>query len=188
MPHTAIAISGKQQIQTLGTPVHIVEPYVPSGPQSVTLDDASSFAPGDSIRITRYTTPQWLHFMGMDRMVRGGKQESWVGNLIFTVRMVTGREGNALTLDVPLTDSYDRTFLPPEEAEVAKIAISGRIEQDGIESLHILALARQVAFDDPLFRAIDLRGLRDAWLRDILVDDATEGIEAASDTSRITIE
>ena len=187
-PHTAIAISGKQEIQTLGTPAHIAEPYVPSGSQSVTLDDASSFAPGDNIRITRYTTPQWLHFMGMDRMVRDGKQESWVGNFISTVRTVTGREGNKLTLDVPLTDSYDRTFLPPEGAEVAKIAISGRIEQDGIESLHILAPARQVAFDDPLFRAIDLRGLRDAWLRDIMVDDTTEGIDTASDTSRITIE
>ena len=96
------------------------------------------FLPGSSIRITRYTTPQWLHFMGMDRMVRDGKQETWVGNSISTLRTVTGRQGNVLTLDVPLTDSYDRAFLPAEGAEVAKIAISGGIEQDAVESLHIL--------------------------------------------------
>ena len=187
-PHAAIAIGGKQQVRVLGTPVHIAEAYVPSGTQSITLDDASSFAVGDSIRITRYTTPKWLHFMGMDGMVRDGKPEVWVGNSISTLRTVTAREGNKITLDVPLIDSYDREFLPPEGAEVAKVVVSGVIEQDGVEALHLLAPARQVAFTDPLFRAINLSGVRDGWIRDVLADDTTEGIDAASDTSRITIE
>ncbi len=187
-PHGAIAVSGQQKVEAIGTPTHIVEPYVPSGSQSITLDDASSFAPGDRIRITRITTPQWLHYMGMDRMVRDGKAETWVGNSISTLRAVAGRRGNELTLDVPLTDSYDRTYLPPEGAEVTKVALSGGIEEDGIESLHILAPAREVAFDDPLFRAINLSGLRDGWIRDIYVDDTTEGIDAGSDATRITIE
>jgi hypothetical protein len=187
-PHVAIAISGKQQIQVVGTPTHIADTYVPSGAQSITLDDASAFAAGDSIRITRNTTPQWLHFMGMDSMVRDGQPETWVGPRISTVRTVTARQGNVVMLDVPLTDSYDRTYLPPEGAEVAKVTITGTIEQDAVESLHILAPPRQVAFDDPLFRAINLSGLRDGWIRDVLIDDATEGIDAAGDTSRITIE
>jgi hypothetical protein len=187
-PHTAIAITGAQQIQVLGHPAHIVEPYVPSGSQSITIDDASSFSPGDSIRITRYTTPQWLHFMGMDKMERDGKAEVWVGHSISTLRTITGVQGNVLTLDVPLTDSYDRTYLPPEGAEVTKVAISGRIEQNAIEELHIVAPARHVGLSDPLFRAINLSGLRDAWIRDVLVDDTTEGIDAAADTSRITVE
>jgi hypothetical protein len=187
-PHVAIAITGNRQVKVLGAPAHIVQPYVPSGAQSITLDDASSFAPGDSIRITRFTTPQWLHFMGMDAMVRDGQRETWVGNSIVTFRTVTGRQGNVVTLDVPLTDSYDRAFLPPEGAEVAKVEVSGVIEQDAVESLHILAPARHVAFSDPLFRAINLSGLRDGWVRDLLIDDTTEGIDAAPDTARITIE
>ena len=187
-PHVAIAIAGKQQVQVLGTTAHIAQAYVASGARSITLDDASSFSPGDSIRITRYTTPTWLHFMGMDGMVRDGKQETWVGNSISTLRIVTSRDGNLLTLDVPLTDSYDRAFLPPEGAEVAKISINGGIEQDAVESLHILAPPRQVGFTDPLFRAINLSGVRDAWIRTVLVDDTTEGIDAATDTSRITIQ
>ena len=125
-PHVAVAISGKLQVQAVGAPAHISEPYVPSGAQSITLDDASLFAPGDSIRITRYTTEKWLHFMGMDKMVRDGKAEHWVGDHISTVRTVVARRGNVLDLDVPLTDSYDREFLPPEGAEVAKVEISGR--------------------------------------------------------------
>ena len=187
-PHVAIAIAGKQEVKVVGTVAHISDAYVPSGSQSITLDDGSAFAAGDSIRITRYTTSQWLHFMGMDRMERDGKDETWVGSHISTLRTVTGRKGNVLTLDVPLTDSYDRVYLPPEGAEVAKVTISGTIEQDGLESLHIAAPPREVAFSDPLFRAINLSGLRDGWIRDLLVDDTTEGIDAAADTSRITIE
>jgi hypothetical protein len=186
-PHLAIAIAGAKYIQNLGIIAHISQPYVPSGSRSITFDNASEFNPGDTIRITRHTTPQWLHFMGMDKLFRDGKPETWVGDSISTIRTITGRQGNVVTLDVPLTDSYDRSFLPPEGAEAGKIVITGRIEQDAVESLHIVAPARGVAMGDPLFRAITLSGLRDGWIRDILIDDTTEGIDAAPDTSRITI-
>jgi hypothetical protein len=51
-----------------------------------------------------------------------------------------------------------------------------------------VAPARQVALDDPLFHAINLRGFRDGWVRDVLIDDTTEEIDAAPDTSRTTIQ
>ena len=187
-PHVAIIIAGHRDMQFVGAKAHIVDQYVPSGAQTITLDDASAFAPGDSIHINRETTPQWLHFMGMDKMVRDGKAETWVGERIVTIRAVTARKGNVLTLDVPLTDSYDRAYLVPEGAEVSKVEISGVIEQDGVESLHIVAPARSVAFNDPLFHAINISALRDGWIRNMLIDETTEGIHAASDTSRITIE
>jgi hypothetical protein len=120
--------------------------------------------------------------------VRDGEPEVWVGNAIHTMRRVTARNGNVLTLDVPLTDSYDRAFLPPEGAEVQKVDVSGGTEQDGVESLHIVAPPRSVAFSDPLFRLINLHGLRDGWVRNLMVDDTTEGIDAAEDTARITLE
>jgi hypothetical protein len=187
-PHVAIAISGDDKIQNLGAVAHITEPYVPSGAQSITLDNASSVAVGDTIRITRYTTPEWLHFMGMDRIVRDGQAETWVGDSISTFRRVTARQGNELRLDVPLTDSYDRKFLPTDGAEVTQVGITGGIEQDGIESLHIVAPERRVAFSDPLFRAVHLRGVRDAWIRDVLVEDTTEGIDVGGNTARMTFE
>ena len=186
-PHVAISVTGSEQVQVVGHPVHIVDPYVPSGSQAVTVDDASAFAPGDTIRITRYTTPKWLHFMGMDKMVRDGQAETWVGDKISTYRIVTARDGNLLHLDVPLTDSYDREYLPPEGAEVVKVTITGRIEQVGIESLYIVAPARQVAFTDPLFRLMTFDDIRDAWVNNILADDTTEGIDAGENTSRLTI-
>ena len=187
-PHAAIAIDGKEQAKKLGAAAHIAQAYVPSGAQAISLDDASAFAAGDTIHITRSTTPQWLQFMGMDRMVRDGKPERWVGNRIVTTRRVAARQGNLLTLDVPVTDSYDRAFLPPAGAEVAKVEVNGGIEQVGVESLRIAAPARTIPLSDPLFRAMTVHGLRDGWVRDLAIDETTEGIDLAEDTSRITVE
>jgi hypothetical protein len=187
-PHVAIVVGGKEEVQVVGSPAHVTEAYVPSGAQSITVDDASAFGAGDTIRITRNTAPQWLQFMGMDRMVRDGQNETWVGSHIATYRVVTGRQGNELRLDVPLTDSYDRKYMPPEGAEVAKVTINGRIENVGIEGLHILAPPRSVAFTDPLFRAINMSGVRNAWVRDLLDDDTTEGIDAAPDAVAMTFQ
>jgi hypothetical protein len=187
-PHVAISIDGNEEVKVIGKPAHIVEPYVPSGAQAITVDDGSAFAAGDGIRITRETTPEWLHLMGMDKMVRDGKAETWVGPRIATLRRVAARKGNVLTLDVPLTDSYDREYLQPEGAEVAKVEITGTIEQDAVESMHIVAPARTVSLDDPLFDAMTLTDLRDGWVRDLLVDDTTNGIDINQYSARITIE
>ncbi len=187
-PHVAIEIKGHLQIRPIGRPAHIVQSYVPAGARTITLDSVSSFVSGDNIRITRMTTPAWLHFMGMDAMTRNGKDEVWVGKSISTIRTVVSIRDNVLTLDVPLTDSYDRAYLPPEGAEVVAISVTGTIEQDAVESLHIVAPAREVAYSDPLFRAINLYDVRDAWVRDIAVDETTEGIDVGSGSSRITIQ
>jgi hypothetical protein len=56
-PHVAVAIAGKQETQVDGRVVRVVDAYVPSGAQSLTVDDASGIGPGDAIRIKRYTTP-----------------------------------------------------------------------------------------------------------------------------------
>jgi hypothetical protein len=187
-PHMGIAIVGDQHAKVVGTPVHIAQAYVPSGSRTITVDGASGLAVGDTIRITRYTTPQWLHFMGMDRLERDGKDEKWVGPRIETVRAIAAKQGNTLTLDVPLTDSYDRTYLPPEGAEVAKIERTGGIQEDGVESLHMVAPPREVGFSDPLFRAMTLKDVRDAWVRNVVIDDVTEGVEVTDTSTRITIE
>lgn len=187
-PHIAVAITGDLHDKGMGSVAHIMDAYVPSGAQTITLDDASRFAAGDTIRIMRYTTPEWLHFMGMDRMERDGKDEKWVGPRIATVRRVAARQGNVLTLDVPLTDSYDRKYLPPEGAEVLKVEQQGMIERDGLESLHMAAPPRSPDFHGELFQAAQLKDVRDAWVRDLTVDDTTEGVEVGANTQRVTVE
>ena len=187
-PHLAIGISGDLTEQISGSPTYIAESYVPAGASSITVDDASSLHPGDRIRITREVTPAWLKFMGMDDLSRNGKHETWVGPSLTAERTVVRIHGNTLDLDVPLTDSYDRKFLPPKGAEVQHIIASGEIEQSGVEWLSIVAPARHVELRGPLFGAISMRDLKDGWVRGVKVADTTGGISTGKGTRRITVE
>jgi hypothetical protein len=187
-PHIAVTIAGSEKIEVRGPTVHIAQEYVPSGTKSITLDDASSIHAGDTIRIRRMTTPQWLRFMGMDNLRRDGKPEVWIGDSITTYRIVEAMDGNQLILEVPLTDSYDRKYLPLEGAEVTKVEVRGDITQVGVEWLHITAPPRDVGFDQPLYQTMAMSGVRDAWVRELIVDDVTEGIDARADVARVTFE
>ena len=187
-PHLAISISGDLTEQVSGSPTYIAKSYVPAGASSITVQDASGLHPGDRIRITREVTPTWLKFMGMDDLWRNGKHETWVGPSLTTERTVLLVHGNTLDLDVPLNDSYDRKYLPPPGAEVQRITASGEIEQSGVEQLSIVAPARHVELRGPLFGAINMRDLKDGWVRSVQVADTTGGVSAGKGTRGITIE
>ncbi len=96
-PHVAINIAGNEKVEVRGPTVHIAQDYVPSGARSIVVDDATSIHEGDTIRIRKLTTPQWLRFMGMDNLRRDGKPEVWVGDSFTTYRKVTTVDGNKLT-------------------------------------------------------------------------------------------
>lgn len=187
-PHLAISVAGKETITDKGPASHIAQAYVPAGTRTITLDDASSISAGDMVRIRRVATPEWVHFMGMDGMVRNGKPEVWVGAALVTYRKVLARKGNELTLEVPLTDSYDRKYLPAEGAEVEKVDIQGDIEQVGVEHLRVVAPPREVGLSDKLYRTMSMRAVRDGWVRDLVVEDTTEGIGLGGDVARVTLD
>ena len=81
-PHAAVTIAGKQEIQVLGTAAHIADAYVPSGARSITLDDASAFAPGSSIglhatrRRNGYISWAWTGWTAMARRKPGSAATS----------------------------------------------------------------------------------------------------------------
>jgi hypothetical protein len=103
-PHLAISVSGSGSWQTVGTAASITDAYVPSGALSFTGNDASGFQVGDTVLIERPVTAPWVHFMGMDTLVRNGAPQTWiaVGGSVRTDRVVAAISGNRITLDVPL--------------------------------------------------------------------------------------
>lgn len=187
-PHLAIRISGNRHERDSGNPTYITEAYVPVDASSITVQDASGLHAGDRIRITRPVTAAWLKFMGMGDLWRNGKHETWVGSSLATERTIRSMHGNTLDLDVPLMDSYDRRYLPPQGAEVQRIIASGEIEQSGVGRLRIVAPARHVLMRGPLFGAIGIRDLKDGWVRDLQIVNTTGGISVGKETRRITVE
>ena len=60
--------------------------------------------------------------MNMDTLERNGKPQTWLkaGTIITHDRTIVSIEGNRLTFDVPLSDSFDAAHLNPPGTTVAR--------------------------------------------------------------------
>jgi hypothetical protein len=198
-PHTAIVIGQGNAKVALGrtekadsstvdaTPVLITDVYVPSGSRSFTVADASAFAVGDIININRLVTETWVHFMGMDNMYRDGKKQTWIkaGARGITKRKIVAMEGNKLTLDVPLADSYDTQFLNPPGTVVTKVTPARRVEQVGVENIHIQCPPLEIDYGHAPYAGVRIGG-DDCWLKDVYCEETMNTTVLAG--NRITME
>jgi hypothetical protein len=172
---------------TGGVKTFLADAYVPSGTATFTVADASGFAVGDVIEIRRPVTAAWVHFMSMDNLTRDGKPQTWIrtGTFIPIERRIAALSGNTITLDVPLSDSFDSRYLNPPGTAVVKISSPARLTQVGIEHLHIQSPPQHVNHTQELYTAIRLNG-QDCWLRDINIDETMNSVALGG--RRITVE
>lgn len=185
-PHVCIDVKGKVATSVVGKAVALEGVYVPSGAVSFKLADASGFAVGDVIRIIRPVTGAWVKFMGMDQLVRDGKPQTWVSGEITCERVIIKKEKNTVTVDVPLTDSYDATLLNPPGVSVVKISETGELSQVGIENFRIVCPPQAVTINDGHHRAFTMSGITDGWARKIVVFNTVNSISVTG--RRITVE
>ncbi|MGN6531893.1 MAG: hypothetical protein ACTHK0_09095 [Ginsengibacter sp.] len=185
-PHLCISVRGQVASQTVGTAVYFADKYVPSGSTSFTLSDASAFSIGDTIRIARPVSDAWVHFMGMDLLVRDGKKQTWITGEITCDRIIIKKEKNKITVDVPLTDSYDSKYLNPPGVSVIKISTTGELSQIGIENLRIQSPAQSVTINEGSNRAFSMSGISDGWARNIEVFNTVNSVNITG--KRITVD
>ncbi|WP_051620469.1 hypothetical protein [Paenibacillus sp. UNC451MF] len=165
--------------------VNIADPYVPSGTDTLTVSSASGFKEGDNVLISRTATKDWIHFMGMDTLVRDGKPQTWIapGSKITTDRVIKSISGNQITLDAPLTDSFDSKYIGSPVGTVAKYTFPGRISQVGLEHLKIQAPAVVERY-----RAVYMNAITDSWVRDIVVQDGIDNFTIDKASKQITVD
>jgi hypothetical protein len=166
----------------------LADTYVPSGTRQLPVADAAGFTAGDTILIKHPITPEYLRFMGMDHLVRSGRDEHWIGNSITTERRIAAIRENTLVLDVPLTDDYDPRFGGGAATTVAAVPAPARLHDSGIEALTLTAPSVSIALDEPHFDAIHIGAAEDVWLRDLDVRDTTNFIQVEASARRVTID
>ncbi len=186
-PFTLLAVSGSGAY-TRGTAVPITDSYVPAGASTLTVTDASGFHVGDAILVSRPVTAAWVSFMGMDTLVRNGQPQTWIapGGEILTDRTIAAVHGNRITLDVPLTDSFDSQLLSPPAGSVAPYTFAGRISQVGVEHLRIVAPAHEVT--GTLYQALTLNSVRNGWIRDVTAQDTENSFTLSNTNKQITLD
>lgn len=99
-PHRFLEIRGAGVLRAVGDSAAITDAYIPSGANSFHVDDASAFHAGDAVVVRRPVTEAWVHFMGMDTLVRDGKAQTWIkaGSSIHTDRTIQTISGKLITL------------------------------------------------------------------------------------------
>jgi hypothetical protein len=185
-PHACVEVRGAVSTKKIGDSTVIADSYVPVGTNSFHLKNASGFAVGDTIRITRPITDAWIKFMGMDQLVRSGKKQTWVSGDITTERIISKIEKTKITVDVPLNDSYDSKYTAPSGVSVQKITASGLLSQIGIEDFRIVSPAQSVTISDDHHRAFTMSGLSDGWARNLEIFNTVNSVSVTG--KRITVD
>jgi hypothetical protein len=187
-PHLGIDVTGEFHERVLTGDTTITDAYVPSGAMLVHVADASAIHAGDTLLIVKPVTPSWVKFMHMDRLVRDGKPQTWVGEDLKAYRRVAKVEGNAITLDVPLTDDIDAKYLDGKQAPVSRVEITGTISEVGIEDLSLVAAARSIAYrEDAEFDGIGMDNAVDSWMSNLHFEDTTNSVRLEKGVERVTI-
>lgn len=184
-PHAAVTIKGDVKSKVVGEATTIADKYVPSGSSSFAVANASGLKAGDTIRITRPITDAWVKFMGMDQLVRSGKKQTWISGDITTERVISKIEKNKITVDVPLNDSYDATYISPA-VTVQKLTTTGLLTQIGIENFRILSPEQSVTINEGHHRAFTMSGISDGWARNIEIFNTVNSVSVTG--KRITVD
>jgi hypothetical protein len=128
--------------------------------------------------------------MEMDKLVRDNKPQTWIaaGTIINTDRVIKSIAGSSVTLDVPLSDSFDASYLSPPGASLVKYTFPGRIELVGLESVRVTVPAQDVPITEGQYTLLRMNAVIDGWVRDVAVDDTQNTITLGPTVRRVTLE
>src|SRR5262249_8209625 len=128
--HPFIRLAGTGTWSQSGA-VPITSSYIPSGTNTFSVSSTANFNVGDAVIVERPVTSDWVHFMEMDTLVRNGAPQTWLSTStrFRSDRTIKAISGNQVTLDVPLTDSFDSNFLNPPGGTLSHYTFPGRISQ-----------------------------------------------------------
>jgi hypothetical protein len=185
-PHACVTVKGTVTTKVTGNKTIIADTYVPAGAYFFRLANAAGFKAGDTIRITRPITDEWIQFMGMDHLVRDGKKQTWVSGDIQTERAIVKIDKDVITLDVPLNDSYDAKYTGAAGVSVQQVTSTGVLSQIGIEDFRIVSPAQSVTITEGHHRAFTMSGLVDGWARNLDIFNTVNSVSVTG--KRITVE
>ncbi len=167
---------GKEQ------PLRIVDSYVATGSDTLTLEETHGLKAGDMIIVRKTVNQQWIDDLGMGerlRHIRGGKEglkkKPWKPSSyqFRHFRRIEHVQGKQITLDLMLPQSLD-----PKHGggEVYKVSAAGLSRQSGVESLRLISNYDRKVQDKSkesnflnYRNGISLEHTQNSWVRDVAV-------------------
>jgi hypothetical protein len=190
---TLIQIAGVND-QQLEQPRAIADKFVPVNAMTVHLANSGGLKVGDTVEVRRPSTRAWIDYIGMyqfpGRPNTGDFRFSWKPGQfdLFWDRTVASVQGNAVTLDAPLTTTLDSQYT---SATLAKYQWPGLITQVGIENLRCDSeySAANPLDEEHSWIAIGMENVQDSWVRQVTAAHfAGSAVSLLETAKRITVE
>jgi Family of unknown function (DUF6298) len=167
---TLIRVLGKDDRRTVSQSYAVADRYVPVGADRLRLATTEGLRVGDTVLVEHPSTKGWIAAVGMDRFPSrdAGSWLDWQpGTLdVRWDRVITRLDGDAVTLDAPLTTALDAAY---GGGRLHVYSWPGRIRQVGVENLRC-----ESAFDpaNPLdeqhaWAAVGFENVQDGWVRQV---------------------
>lgn len=160
-----INVNGSGSRSTVsGTTHNFIDSYVPVGATSFHVDSTTNLHVGDAIVVTRPSTANWIHDIGMDLLTNpwtpGSRDLNWD-------RTITAINGNLVTVNIPLTNSFDANY---GGGSLHRYTWSGRISQDGVENLYAYSDSTSAADENHATGSITMSNLINGWINNVTSD------------------
>jgi hypothetical protein len=110
---TLIEATGTRTVSEVrGTRQPITDSYVPWGATMVGVESTSGFRVGNRVMVHRPSTAEWIHAIGMDRMVERAGTVQWEPGRydLCYERTIVAIEENRLRLDAPMVQALDARY------------------------------------------------------------------------------
>ena len=163
-----IEIEGNGSQDLMGSTRQMIDKTVPVGARSFRVDTTSGFSVGDTVRVTRPSTANWISDLGMDMLPPrsdGGTVTQWqAGSFDLRYdRVITRIEGDRIFIDAPLTNSFELQY---GGGQIKRYEWDDRIENIGVENLRAES---DFAFDTDENHAVNFVSIdkaQNVWVRD----------------------
>ena len=197
---TLIRVAGKNDFKAHTKDLWpIQDDYVPVGATSFHLSVTNAFQVGDTIRITRPCTQEWIEQLGATEF-GGGVGGGWKPGSRDVVwdRVVKAIEGNLVTVDAPITTALEKLETrnskletQSESPHVVLYNWPGRITNVGLENLRLESAfdAANPKDENHSWFAVTMENTSDAWVRQVTFQHfAGSAVAVYESCQRVTVE
>ena len=186
---TLIKILGRNDPHT-EKEIKVTDGYVPVNAFTFHVASAQNIKAGDKILIHRPSTQPWLDQLKVNTFGGGLGALAWKPGEreIYWDRKITAVNGDAITVDAPLTTALDSAY---GGGLIAKYEWEGRIAQVGVENIKLQSACDVNNPKDEAHRweAITIENSTDSWVRQVVFEHfAGSAVFVLPTSNRITVE
>lgn len=181
-----------------GSNVTVTDTYVPAGSSTLNVSSTAGFTVGQEVMIKRPTTAAWVTFMKMNptdiqpSAACSSGTCNWISpsaSTFKTDRFITAINGNTITLDSPISDSFDSAYLGVGGVTVQAFTIPNRTVNSGVENFRIITPVPPTNLVPPTasYQMVVAYSALNCWIRNLTSQDALEAIDIESYTKQILV-